>query len=211
MHGTDPGVTPDEAALTTNDAEGTPEMHSHENWLALQKQAHREFATRIDSITDWDAATPDTEWNVRDLVSHVVEEQQWVPYLLAGSTVREARSKIAALGADLRAEWRLYSLAATAAWDSAAPDAMIQLSYDTVALDDYLREQVSDVTIHAWDLARAVGVDERLDDDLVAAVWTVFEPQRDTLSASGLFASPVALAENAPLQSRLLALTGRAA
>jgi hypothetical protein len=37
----------------------------------------------------------------------------------------------------------------------------------------------------------------------------VFEPQRDTLEASGLFASPVPIDPAAPLQSQLLALTGR--
>jgi len=40
-------------------------------------------------------------------------------------------------------------------------------------------------------------------------VWTVFEPQRETLAASGLYAPPVPLPEDAPLQSRLLAITGR--
>ena len=179
------------------------------HWLALQKQAHREFGGRLSEVTDWDAPTPDTDWTIRDLVAHVVREQQWVPHLLAGSTVTDAQRRIQPLGMDLRAEWRLYSLAATAAWDAAAPDAQVSLSYDTVPVIDYLCEQVSDVAIHSWDLARAVGADETLDEALVEGVWTVFEPQRDTLSASGLFAAPVPLPEDAPLQLRLLALTGR--
>jgi len=179
------------------------------DWLALQVQAHREFGVRLGSVTDWDAPTPDTDWSVRDLVTHVVEEQQWVPHLLAGSSVADAQRRIQPLGDDLRAEWRLYSLAATSAWDAASPDSRVQLSYDTVAVHDYLREQVSDVAIHSWDLARAVGADEALDETLVEAVWTVFEPQRATLAASGLFAAPVPLPDDAPLQLRLLALTGR--
>ena len=179
------------------------------DWLALQKQAHREFGGRLSEVTDWDAPTPDAEWNIRDLVTHVVQEQQWVPHLLAGSTVTDAKRRIQPLGEDLRAEWRLYSLAATAAWDAVVPDALVSLSYDTVPVIDYLREQVSDVAIHSWDLARAVGADETLDEGLVEGVWTVFEPQRDALSASGLFAVPVPLPEDAPLQLRLLALTGR--
>jgi uncharacterized protein (TIGR03086 family) len=85
----------------------------------------------------------------------------------------------------------------------------VHLSHDTVTAADYLREQVADVTIHSWDLARATDADEELDEALVEAVWTVFEPQRDTLQASGLYASPVPLGDEAPLQSRLLALTGR--
>ena len=184
-------------------------MTEHSDWLALQKQAHREFATRLGVVTDWDAPTPDTEWSVRDLVRHVVEEQQWVPQLLACRTVEQARRELRPLDDDLRAEWRLYSLAATTAWDAASPTTIVSLSYDSVPVTDYLREQVSDVTIHSWDLARAVGAPERLDLALVEAVWTVFEPQRDTLAASGLYAPPVPLPDDAPLQSRLLAITGR--
>lgn len=179
------------------------------DWLELQEQAHREFSARVDAITNWDAPTPDTEWTVRDLVRHVVREQQWVPPLLRGLSILDARRSLAPLGDDLAAEWHRYSRLATEAWRSTPADAPVQLSYDTVTAHEYLREQVSDVTIHAWDLARAVAADETLSDQLVRAVWTVFEPQRDTLEASGLFASPVPIAEDAPLQSRLLALTGR--
>lgn len=179
------------------------------DWLALQKQAHREFGTRLGAVSDWDAPTPDTEWTVRDLVSHVIEEQQWVPHLLAGRTTEQARRDIPPLGDDLRAEWRLYSLAATAAWDAADHGSTVSLSHDTMTVVHYLQEQTSDVAIHSWDLARAVGADETLDDDLVAAVWTVFEPQRDTLVASGLYSTVIPLAEDAPLEWRLLALTGR--
>jgi uncharacterized protein (TIGR03086 family) len=178
-------------------------------WLRLQERAHREFAIRVAAVSDWEAPTPDTNWNVAQLVSHVIEEQQWVPWLLSGLTTKQAKSRLSPLKDDLTHEWHLYSLAATTAWHDAAPDARVNLSYDTVAVIDYLKEQVSDVTIHTWDLARALGVDEQIDLELIEAVWTVFEPQRDTLEASGLFASPVPVPDDAPLQSRLLALTGR--
>jgi len=187
---------------------------SHESsdgfdWHALQRRAHQEFASKLAAVTDWKAPTPDTDWNVSDLVSHVIEEQQWVPHILAGRSLAQAEASIDPLRDDLAEEWQLYSFAATSAWNEATPDTMVQLSYDTVKVQDYLREQVADVTIHAWDLARAAHTDEHLDDELVAAVWTVFEPQKDTLEASGLFAHPVELPDDAPLQERLLALTGR--
>jgi uncharacterized protein (TIGR03086 family) len=179
------------------------------DWFALQLLAHREFGDRIDGIRNWDAATPDKEWTVRDLVRHVIKEQQWIPALVEGLTIEQATHRIDPLGDDLAAEWRIHSARAAEAWQSAPADAQVQLSYDTVTVLDYLREQVSDVTIHSWDLARAIDADEKLDDSLVEAVWTVFEPQKDTLEASGLFDSPVPMPEDAPLQSRLLALTGR--
>ncbi|ODU64714.1 MAG: TIGR03086 family protein [Micrococcales bacterium 70-64] len=179
------------------------------DWLELQKRVHAEFARRLDAVTDWDAPTPDEGWTVRDLVTHVVEEQQWVPYLLAGHTVAKAKKHLEPLRDDLRGEWGLYSFAATTAWAATSQETMVHLSYDTVTMAEYLREQVSDVAIHTWDLARAVGADEELDTELVEAVWTVFEPQKETLAASGLYAPPVPLPDDAPLQQRLLAVTGR--
>lgn len=179
------------------------------DWLELQRRAHREFETRLAQVADWDAPTPASEWSVRDLVSHVIREQQWVPHLLAGRSVAAAQKDLEPLRDDLAAEWRLYAFAASAAWEATPHDTMVQLSYDTVTMDDFLREQVADVTIHTWDLARAIGADDTLDPELVDAVWTVFEPQQETLAASGLFAEPVTIPDDAPLQSRLLAVTGR--
>ncbi|NEM90537.1 TIGR03086 family metal-binding protein [Galbitalea soli] len=179
------------------------------DWLALQVLAHQEFATRIAAVSDWHAPTPDAEWDVADLVRHVTEEQQWVPHLLRGLSIDEAQKLIEPLGSDLAAEWAKYSAAAAEAWSSTPRGSSVQLSSDTVTMEDYLKEQVADVTIHSWDLARAVGADETLDPALVEATWTIFEPQRATLAASGLYASPVELGDDVPLQDRLLALTGR--
>jgi uncharacterized protein (TIGR03086 family) len=179
------------------------------DWRELQKQAHARFAAHLTHVEDWSGPTPDTDWDVRQLVSHVIEEQQWVPLLLAGRSVGEARSRIDPLDADLISEWERYSTAATRAWEEIDLRADVQLSSDTVPAGDYLREQVSDVIVHTWDLARSIGADERLDDVLVEAAWTIFEPQKDTLEASGLFASVIPIDEDAPLQSKLLALTGR--
>ena len=181
------------------------------DWLALQVRVHDEFARRVAQIAadQWDDATPDVEWTVRDLVAHVVEEQRWVPQLLGGRTIAQAKLELEPLRDDLPAEWALYSLAATSAWAATPSENLVHLSYDTVTTEHYLRELVSDIAIHTWDLARAIGADDELDADLVEAVWSVFEPQQDTLAASGLFAPPVAIPDDAPLQSRLLAVTGR--
>ncbi|WP_022881053.1 TIGR03086 family metal-binding protein [Gryllotalpicola ginsengisoli] len=184
-------------------------MSDTPDWRALQTLAHRTFADRLARVTDWTAPTPDTEWNVRQLVSHVIEEQQWVPPLLAGRTIAEARSRIEPLRADLVAEWARYSARAAEAWAAADLDAVVQLSYDAVPARQYLAEQVCDVTVHTWDLARAIGADEQLPGELVEAAWSVLEPQQDTLQASGLYAPAVPVPEDAPLQTRLLALTGR--
>jgi uncharacterized protein (TIGR03086 family) len=179
------------------------------DWLQLQQLAHRTFTVHVTNVTDWSAPTPDADWDVRQLVSHVIEEQQWAPQILAGRTAGEARARMDPLGSDLAAEWRRYSEAAMQAWTRADLSAPVTLRYDTMPAADYLTEQVADVVVHTWDLARAIGGDERLDDALVEAAWSIFEPQRATLEASGLYAAPVPTDAGMPLQSQLLALTGR--
>ena len=179
------------------------------DWLALQTTAHEGFAQRISSITDWNAATPDTEWSVRDLVAHVIRGQQRVPFLLSGGTVAEARAAATPLRDDLVDEWRRYSAAAIALWEVTDLAIPVRLPSDVIPADEFLAEQVSDVVIHSWDLARAIGADEEFPAELVEAVWSVFEPQKATLEASGLFASVVPVSDDAPLRIRLLALTGR--
>ncbi|MEO6825839.1 MAG: TIGR03086 family metal-binding protein [Microbacteriaceae bacterium] len=179
------------------------------DWRAIQKLAHREFGRRLARVADWAAPTPDTEWDIKQLASHVIQEQQWAPLLLSGRTVREARSRLLPLAEDLPAEWNRYSTAAIEAWETVDLTSTVRLSRETVTADHFLREQVSDVVIHTWDLASAVHAGQTLDQELVEAAWSIFAPQKDTLEASGLFRSPIPIADDARLQTRLLALTGR--
>ncbi len=180
------------------------------DWLQLQIRAHEEFGRRLDAVTDWHAPTPDTEWDVSDLAVHVIREQQWVPLLLDGKTVEEAGVELEPLDrGDLLGEWKKWSRVATEAWECAPFDESVHLARDTVEMRDYLKEQVADVTIHSWDMARATGSDEHLDDELVAATWTIFEPQREALVLTGLYKEPVGLEGDAPLQWQLIAITGR--
>lgn len=66
-----------------------------------------------------------------------------------------------------------------------------------------------DLTVHAWDLARGIKADERLDPELVSDVLAFIEPQVEQLAGSGLFAPPVRVSPDADPQTRLLALVGR--
>jgi hypothetical protein len=67
--------------------------------------------------------------------------------------------------------------------------------------------RVFDVTVHAWDLARAAGGDERLDPELAQAVLDVVRALPD---GPGFGIVPVGAAVDAdPPQVRLLDLSGR--
>jgi uncharacterized protein (TIGR03086 family) len=68
-----------------------------------------------------------------------------------------------------------------------------------------------DLAVHAWDLARGIGADKRLDEELTREVLAFIEPQAEQLASTGMFAPPVAVGEDADTQTRLLALLGRRA
>ena len=85
----------------------------------MLRRSVEEFGTRVSEIRDdqWDGATPDTEWNVRDLVSHVLAENLWAPPLFAGSTISEVGDRFDGdvLGPDPKGSWLTASGDALAA------------------------------------------------------------------------------------------------
>jgi uncharacterized protein (TIGR03086 family) len=66
-----------------------------------------------------------------------------------------------------------------------------------------------DVLVHAWDLARAVGADDRLDPRWCEQFYAALPSDHDALSASGMFDVPAAVGDRTDVQSKLLARLGR--
>ncbi|MBO0864998.1 MAG: TIGR03086 family protein [Mycobacterium sp.] len=66
-----------------------------------------------------------------------------------------------------------------------------------------------DVLVHTWDLARAVGADDRLDPRWCAMFFDRLPDDPDELSASGMFAAPVEIDDDTDTQAKLLARLGR--
>ena len=66
-----------------------------------------------------------------------------------------------------------------------------------------------DVLVHTWDLATAIGADNQLDLGWCAMFVDRLPTDPDALSASGMFAPPIAVDDGADMQSKLLARLGR--
>ncbi len=67
----------------------------------------------------------------------------------------------------------------------------------------------TDVVVHTWDVARAVGAEVVLDPELCEVGLERALANRERLVASGMFGPPVPVPEDAPVQDRLLACLGR--
>lgn len=175
-----------------------------------------EFGSRVEQVGDdqWSAATPCREWDVRALVAHLVDECRWAPYLLSGGTVADAGDRFAGdpLGDDPKAAWRATSTASREAFSAdGALDQTVSVSFGEISARDYLWQMTVDATVHAWDLARGIGADDRLDPELVRRIHTEAEKDVEALAQSGLFDPPIHVTTHADLQARMLGLFGRRA
>jgi uncharacterized protein (TIGR03086 family) len=134
--------------------------------------------------------------------------------ILAGATwTREAVVAEVSSAPDLKTEWEWRTAEERAGF--ADPGALDRTVAHPVMGDipcsQFLGMRVGDALLHAWDLSRAIGADDRLAPDLVGEVWTSMAPMAGFIGQTGFFGSGPSgeVGEDAPLQDRLLDLSGR--
>jgi len=183
---------------------------------AMFGRAVAEFDARVRQIGDhqWQAATPDEDWCVRDLVNHLVGEDLWAPALLAGSTIAEVGDRFDGdvLDAGPHAAWTAASAQAVRAVEAdGAMDRIVHLSFGDFPGREYALQLFADHLIHAWDLARAIGADEHLDEELVVSCASWFQAVEETYRSAGAIAARPPVPGDADAQTLLLARFGRRA
>lgn len=180
----------------------------------LHQRATDAFGRHVHAIRDdqWTAPTPCSEWDVRQLVNHVVSEMRWSPPLLAGRTIAEVGERFDGdvLGDDPRAAWDDSAAEAVAAVSAGGSmERVVHLSFGDFPGREYTMQLFTDLLIHGWDLARAIGDDDRLDPELVEACGEWFAPVEEAYRTGGAVGPRVDLAARADEQARLLAMFGR--
>jgi hypothetical protein len=68
-----------------------------------------------------------------------------------------------------------------------------------------------DVLVHTWDLARAVGADERLDEGSVRHAYEVLKPMDAVIRQPNVFGPKLESPPGADLQTEFLYFLGRRA
>ena len=126
---------------------------------------------RLVGADDWPRPTPCSEWDVYALVNHVIGGNRRYTMLLHGAStesVNRTRTEDH-LGTDPLAAFTTTAneLATVFCEDGA----LTRIAHHPVVGErtgaDLLAMRVLDVTVHAWDLARALDVDDTLDPDAV--------------------------------------------
>ena len=182
----------------------------------IYRRAVEEFGRRVEAVGDdqWSNSTPCTDWDVRDLVNHVISEDKWVVPLLAGQTIEEVGEAYDGdlLGDDPQGSWKqTHSDAMDATTDDAVIERTVALSRGPTSADIYLKEVAADNIIHGWDLAKGSGGDTSIDPELAEFAFEFYRPQAELWRQFGAFGAEVRVPADADRQTQLLGMVGRRA
>jgi uncharacterized protein (TIGR03086 family) len=166
------------------------------------------FTARVEGVPAdrWESPSPCEGWTARDVVRHMTGN---VDYFL-GAIDRE-RPSAPSVDDDPVGAWAAARDAMQAALDD--PE-VAATEYDGFFGRTTLEQSVNqfmcvDLLVHAWDLARATGGDERLDADEVHRVFEAVQPMDEMLRSPNAFGPKLDAPEGADEQARLLAFLGR--
>lgn len=184
-----------------------------ENFMLYQR-ALDGFDRVIRSVPDdrWEAQSPCAEWKAIDVAGHVIGVQQ----LLAGGLTGKgalAGKKLDTrelAGDDPVASWEA---ARAALIEAAAPegalDKVLPTPFGEMPADTFVGIIVLDALTHSWDLARATGVDDRLDPELVSICFERIKPMDAAIRVPGVFGPARTAPADADEQTQLMAFLGR--
>jgi uncharacterized protein (TIGR03086 family) len=156
----------------------------------------------------WDAQSPCEGWVARDVVAHVVRNHRSMAAAATGAEAQEV-----AADEDPGRSWsEAYARMRTLSQDRDALSRPVSGPGGPVPFEEALGSLVSmDTHIHTWDLARAVGGDERLDPDVVRLAWEMLQPMDAMIRQPGIFGPKLDPPPDADEQTKLLYFLGRRA
>jgi uncharacterized protein (TIGR03086 family) len=177
----------------------------------------------VEQIKDdqWDLAVP-VEMTprvpgstLRQVIGYHAYDDAWVPDTLAGKTIEEVGDAHGDPQGDLLGDEPKAAFAAIVATAVNAVrgltdlDKVVHLSYGDYPAREYLKHITYFRGSRVYDIARFIGADTTMPAELVQGLWDELVPQAEEWRKMGVFGPAVEIPDDAPLQDRLLALTGR--
>jgi uncharacterized protein (TIGR03086 family) len=166
------------------------------------------FTKRVEAVPEdrWENPSPCPDWTARDVVSHVVDTSgMFLGFidlkLPPAPSVQE----------DPAGAWASARDAIQAGLDDPKIaqqefDGMLGHTTFEAAVAKFL---VPDALVHTWDLARATGLDETLDEGEAKASLAGYEAMGEMVRTKGVFGPEIDAPPDADAQTRLLTFAGR--
>ena len=175
--------------------------------VADYETAAKGFAGVLEQCPDdLGIASPCEGWTAQDIVDHV---GGGAPYY-----AKEWGGEVPDVPADADRATRFRTAAGAFADTCRQPGVLEQMVPSPLGGGEMPAEMMlgiftADTLIHTWDLARAIGVDVQLDQDLLQRTWDGLIPIEGMLRRPEVFGPPVDIDDDAPMQDRAMAWFGR--
>lgn len=173
------------------------------------RRVARRFTEVVESVpgTAWENPAPCEGWVARDVVRHLVE---WVPSFFARAGV--SLTVTSSVDDDPASAWGELRDALQAKLDDpVVADSEIDMppvGRHTVAaaIEQFV---TYDLVVHTWDLAKSARLDATMDHESSVRLLDGLVAMADVLVASGQYKPAVPIADDAPVEDKVLAASGR--
>jgi uncharacterized protein (TIGR03086 family) len=173
--------------------------------LALLSRVVEQSAASIAAITPEQRtrSTPCADWDMRTLVTHVVEDARRFTLAAQGEKIDWSQPPQPLDGDDWAAEFGGNAQQMLDAWRAAPAERVPDAA-----------QAITELAIHSWDLAKATGQSTAVLDDEVAEFALAYtrpllKPEYRGAGGGGAFGEEVPVPADAPAQDRLAGWFGR--
>jgi uncharacterized protein (TIGR03086 family) len=140
------------------------------------------------------------------VVAHLVDWSRG--FLASGAGVQ--LPVVPSVDDDPAAAWAVHAAAIQGLLESPGDRVVSNPHIGDVPLAEAIdRFYTSDVLMHTWDLARATGQDDGLDEAECAVLYHGMAGMEEVLRASGQYGDAVPVPDDAPTQDKLIGFIGR--
>lgn len=175
-----------------------------DNTISIFRARADRFTEVLDHVDGrWQAATPCEQWTVADVVRHVVDtENDFLSrHGLAGEAIASA---------DPAEAWRRHRAHVESALTQDVADRRFDGYFGPTTIGDTMANFYGwDLAVHAWDIARAIGLANPISEADAEDLIRVADTWGDALYGEGICHPARAVAPDAPAAERLLGKLGR--
>ncbi|MGI9600707.1 MAG: TIGR03086 family metal-binding protein [Acidimicrobiales bacterium] len=160
----------------------------------------------------WDNQSGCEDWTAREVLGHVIWGITNVANQANGGEAPPQQPEAEVAGSDPRQSWASARDGVLAALDQRGVlQTVSETPFGEMAVDDFLGFYSLDPLAHAWDIAQASGIDPALPPELCAAGVEGLTAMGDNLRGPGRLGPAIEVPDDADIETKFLAVAGRAA
>lgn len=166
------------------------------------------FTARVEAVPAgaWDNQSPCEEWKARDIIGHVAGLSRQFVAVVEGADPPPPPDLADPVTAWAEARAAVEGVLADPDKASRPVETPMGEMPFEVVMGQF---GCMDLLVHTWDLARATGLDERIDADAAAHAYEGLKPMDAMLRGPGMFKPAIELPADADTQTKLLTFLGR--